>query len=105
MINPEQSEETRIAGIIGFANKYKLSANQLEKLINAPAMNKENILLYMSACTPEELAQLFYQTGLIKLMEMVDKNQQLQLKAQNELITPLSPAPPGDSSEAISNSK
>lgn len=103
MTEPVQSDEARVAGILGFANKHKLNAQQLEKLINSPVMNKENVLLYMMACTPEELALLFYQTGLVKLTEMVDRNQKLQLKAQHEQLQ--QSAPPGGPSEAVPDSK
>lgn len=103
MTEPIQSEEARIAGILGFANKHKLNAQQLENIANSPKMNKENILLYLMACTTEELALLFYQTGLVKLTEMVDRNQKLQLKAQHEQLH--QSAPPGGSSEAVPDSK
>lgn len=99
----DEHNQTRNQQLLELINRYDLTAEKLEVLLKAPAFTKENVLLYLNACTTNELAQLFYQTGLVKLSEIVDQQHQAHLKAQNEQQS-TSSAPPGGSSETLPDS-
>lgn len=78
-------------------SKYNLTPEALEALIKSPALNKANVQIYMNGLSKQELAQLFYTTGLVKLAETVEAAQ----AKQNDQSSNSGP-PPG-SPEALSH--
>ena len=75
--------------------KYQLTPEALEALILAPALTMPNVQLFLNDCTKEELANLFYTTGLVKLAEIVEAKQAQHVSHESN------PVPPAGSSEAV----
>lgn len=92
-MTPSMEEFKKVLSIM---EKYNMTAEKLELICLAPSLTKDNIQLFLNACSQIELAELFYTTGLVKLAEMVEQKHQTKINEQAKYA-----AHPGGSNEAL----
>lgn len=50
---------------------YNMNVEQLKAALAAPALTMDNVQRFLNTCSKEQLAALFYTSGLVKIAEMV----------------------------------
>lgn len=86
-----QQELEKLKAVI---QKYQLTAERIEALAMTPALTYGNVQSFLNECTKEQLADLFYTSGLVKLAEAIEK-------AQPSHATSPQSAPPGGTVKAL----
>lgn len=67
--------------VMQVVKEFGLDAQRLRAALTAPALTFNNVQFFLNQCPPEQLGQLFYKSGLIKLVEA--------LKAQTRQSAPV----------------
>lgn len=63
----------RIRAFMAIIDEYHLEPAGLAQALAAPALILENVQEYLNGCTPNQLAGLFYSSGIAKLVEQIQK--------------------------------
>lgn len=73
--------------ILKAVRSYKMTADQLKMALAAPALTHQNVQHYLNQCSKEQLAELFFNSGLAKITEMVQAKalKPIPTSAQQEL--------------------
>ena len=71
----QELNERRDQEVLAIVRKFALTADDLMRILTAPALTPANVQDYLNKCTKEELAQFFYISGLVKLGETVEAAQ------------------------------
>lgn len=61
----------RMRAFMAIIDEYGLEPEGLTKALSEPALVMANVQLFLNACTPGQLAGLFYSSGIAKILEQV----------------------------------
>lgn len=57
--------------VMQLLREYGITPTGLREVLETPALTSANVQTFLNRCTKEELAILFYTSGLVKLTEIV----------------------------------
>lgn len=66
----------RMKAFMAIIDQYGLEPDGLAQALAAPALIKENVQEYLNNCTPDQLAEFFYKSGIVKIIEQLQVNKQ-----------------------------
>lgn len=71
----QELNDRRDQEVLAIVRRFALTADDLMRILTAPALTPANVQDYLNKCTKEELANHFYISGLVKLSEAVTEAQ------------------------------
>lgn len=60
--------------LLDLARQHGLTAEKLKEILNSPVLSMQNVEQFLYSCTQNQLATLFYRSGLVKIYEQLAKN-------------------------------
>jgi predicted DNA-binding transcriptional regulator AlpA len=76
LLPPKQRLEPDAVAMIAIAYKHGISTPaKLDEILNKPTLTMNNLKAWLSQMSNQQLADLFYNTALVKIAQMVKKEQ------------------------------
>ena len=67
-----------IQEVLTVLKEHNIKPTELRQRLESPPMTVMNIQLFLNQCTKEQLAMLFYTSGLVKLAEIAKQSHENQ---------------------------
>lgn len=67
--------------VMSVLQEHNIKPSELRQRLESPAMTVMNIQLFLNQCTKDQLAKLFYTSGLVKLAEIATQSHANQQQA------------------------
>ena len=64
----------RMRAFMAIVNQHGLEPEGLARALAAPALNRGNVQEFLNQSTPNELAGLFYASGIVKIVEQIQSD-------------------------------